>query len=345
VIIAADPAGRVSSPSLDVAALATVVAGGVLLVRAVELSYDARYLVAAGGALGAAVATRPQFVPGVVAAVLLLAWRVDWAESVARVLAFALLPVACLIGAAARQAVLSGYPAFPLSHPALDVDWRVDATAVDAYRTTVGSWARQPGDVTGASLARWDWLGGWTARVATDLDVAAVLLVGLLVPSAVLLLRRARGRPAVPGGSAAATILLVPAAATVVFWFLSAPDTRFAYGSILLLFLGLVAWLVPALPRASAASLAVLAVLWTAAGVALAKGRDELIDARGGGPFGTFQIPVPATTPFTTRSGLVVRVPAEGDQCWRVPLCTPTPEAGLELRGATAKDGFRIPGS
>ena len=343
VIVAADPAGRVSSPSLDVATLATVVAGGLLLARAVELSYDARYLVAGGGALGTAVATRPQVVPAVVAASVLLVLRIDWARGVARVLAFALLPLACLVGALARQTVLSGYPLFPLSRLGVDVDWRLDATAVDAYRATVESWARRPGDVTGASLAHWGWLPGWAERVATDLDVAAVLLVGLLVPPLALLVARAR-RPVETSSDAAAAMLLLPSAATVAFWFLTAPDTRFAYGSILLLLLGLVAWVLPAMPRARRLSLAVLAVLWAAAGIALVTGGDELVDARGSGPFGTFEPSVPQTAPFTTRSGLVVQVPVEGDRCWRVPLCTPTPQPGLVLRGTTPADGFRLGG-
>ena len=42
-------------------------------------------------------------------------------------------------------------------------------------------------------------------------------------------------------------------------------------------------------------------------------------------------------------SGLVVRTPVSGDQCWDAyPLCTFYPESSLSLRGSTLQDGFMV---
>ena len=341
LLVAVDPAGRVSSPSLDVAALVFVVAGGVLLTRAAELSFDGRYVVAAGGAFGAGLATRPQVAPAVVVALLVLAARADWPTWVGRGVAFCVLPIACLIGSAARQAMLSGYPLFPLSRPGLGVDWQVDPSAVDRYREVVESWARRPGDISGASLVRWDWLGDWSRALVTDLDVVPVLIVALLA-FALWLLRRRTGERAPPSGRPAVLALLAPPAALIVLWFLTAPDPRFAYGAILVLGLGVVAWLTPPSTRVHVSSLAVVVVLAGATAVALGRGRTVIVSATGGGPFGTFEIPRPSTRSFVTDSGLVLQTPVEGDRCFAVPLCTPEPQAALELRGSTPQQGFRV---
>jgi hypothetical protein len=68
----------------------------------------------------------------------------------------------------------------------------------------------------------------------------------------------------------------------------------------------------------------------------------RLVDARGGGPFGTPSVERPTTRPFVTDSGLVLETPGDGDRCWGVELCTPEPQVALELRGAGPEDGFRL---
>lgn len=336
LLVAVDPAGRVSSPSLDVPCLVLVVAGGVLLTRAVELAHDGRYLVAAGAAFGTAFATRPQVAPAIVVAVVLLAARDAWHQRVARSLAFGILPASCLVAAAARQSVLSGYPFFPLSWPALRVDWRLDAAAVDRYRETVEAWARRPGDLTSGGLRDWSWLGDWARTVATDSDIAVVLGLALVAPVVSLLAGR---RVAARVGRVELIALLAPAAAMVAFWFLTAPDTRFAYGAILLLGLGEVAWLTSGVRGAPVAAALVLVA---SALVVLARNDAWLVEARGGGPLGTPQIPPPETRSFVTDSGLVVQTPVDGERCFAVPLCTPGPDARLELRGRTPAQGFRL---
>lgn len=242
---------------------------------------------------------------------------------------------------AARQTMLSGYPLFPLSRPAVGVDWRVDPARVDRYREVVESWARRPGDISGASLARWDWLGDWSRARATDLDVAPLVILVLLA-AALWLLRRRGAEQKRPRPDPEVLALLVPAGALIALWFVTAPDPRFAYGAILLVSLGLVAWLTPSSDRARASLIAVVLVLVGATALALQRGGTGLVSAKGGGPFGTFEIPRPTTRPFETDSGLVLQTPVDGDRCFAVPLCTPEPQSGLELRGAEPREGFRV---
>jgi hypothetical protein len=338
IVVAADPMGRVSSPSLDIAALALVVAGVVLLTRAAELVWEPRYLVASGGALGAALATRPQIAPAIVAAAVVLVLRTDRVSRLGRVLAFGVLPLACLLAAACRQVVLSGYPFFPLSLLHLDVDWRIDPAAVDSYREVVESWARRPGDVAGAGLGNWGWLWEWSRVVATDIDVAPVIVLSLLALVAWLL---RRGRPAGTIDRVHASALLVPPAAMLVLWFVTAPDTRFVYGAILLVALGAVACLTPAPARDDLRSLVPVAALTCVAAGTVLWSHTRLVETRGG-PFPPSRVEQPTTRAFVTDSGLVLRTPVEGDRCWGVELCTPTPDARLELRGPSPADGFRI---
>jgi len=338
IVVIADPTGRVSSPSLDVAALALVVAGVLLLTRASELDWDPRYLVASGGALGAALATRPQVAPAIVAGTVVLAVRTDRSGRLARLLAFGLLPIACLLAAAGRQVVLSGYPFFPLSLLHLGVDWRVDSAAVDSYREVVESWARRPGDVAGASLGSWGWLWEWFGVVATDIDVAPVVVLALLA-LVVWLLRCGRPARRIDGVHAAA--LLVPPTAMLVLWFVAAPDTRFVYGAILLVALGTVACLTPAPAWDDLRSLVPVAALTCVAFGTVLWNHTRLVETRDG-PFPAARVEQPATRAFVTDSGLVLRTPVDGDRCWGVELCTPTPSARLELRGSSLADGFRM---
>lgn len=338
IVVVADPMGRVSSPSLDIAALVLVVAGVVLLTRAAELGWETSHLVAAGGALGAGLATRPQIAPALLAGTIVLGLRTDRISWASRALVFWVLPLACLLAAAARQTVLSGYPFFPLSFPSLDVDWRVDPAAVESYREVVESWARHPGDVDGAGLGNWGWLWDWSGVVATDIDVAPVIaLVVLALVGWVVVWRRRIGAT----DSVHAAALLLPPLAMVLLWFVTAPDTRFAYGAIMLLGLGTVACLTPAPTLGDLRSLVpVVALTCVALGTSLWS-HTRLVETSGG-IFPPRRVERPSTRAYVTDSGLVLQVPVEGDRCWGVVLCTPTPNPGLELRGSSPADGFRI---
>jgi hypothetical protein len=146
--------------------------------------------------------------------------------------------------------------------------------------------------------------------------------------------------------ASAAAIVLLPSLATLVLWFIAAPDVRFAFGSIWLVSIGLVAWLTPS--RAGRrvilyATLVTAIVLGVGVGRAfMVRGADLWVAATGDDPFGSVAPDTVGTRPFTTASGLNLLVPVRGDQCWRIMWCTPYPNPRLALRGRLLWNGFSV---
>ena len=160
------------------------------------------------------------------------------------------LPAALALGWAARQAVLSGYPLFPVTTAGLSADWRVPTAVVVAQNRGDDAWARVPGVDPTTVLASWHWLGSWWLPARErDPDVITPLM---LLAAVVTVLagfgardpgRRARARPMVA--------VVAPSMATLGVWFFIAPDPRFVFAPIWLVAAGLVAWALPPLPRPS----------------------------------------------------------------------------------------------
>jgi hypothetical protein len=156
-------------------------------------------------------------------------WR---SRPVIAAVVFATLAIAAWL---ARGAVLSGYPLFPSSFAALDVDWRLPVEHVEgvvwwtrAYTRTPEAWDLMISQ-EGAS-----WLPYW---LRTELRAA---LHEVLVPVALTVLwigvwlagrlhgraaRAARGRPSEPRQPP--PLLLVPLGIAIPAWFLLAPATRY----------------------------------------------------------------------------------------------------------------------
>jgi hypothetical protein len=292
----------------------------------------------------------------------------------------------CLAGAvlltlgawAARGVVLSGYPAYPLTLGGMQVEWRVPEQQAKQDWEAIRGWARRTGMDPREVLGGWGWLWHWLNRLndARPWTVFVYPLLAGLVSAALaafLRMRRALGaasgtaaraagtwsartdRSARPTGTAAGTagpwLILPVGLAAGVFWFLSAPDVRFA---------GIVFWTV------AAGGLAVLAHEWpfrpnvhvlraclalSCLWLAFMFVRFEQEVARewaesGGKPMPAFlllrpgpdhgMVPFPPAkvVPYRTRSGLTVYIPdSVSDQCWDAPLpCAPAGRRELRLR-------------
>jgi hypothetical protein len=90
------------------------------------------------------------------------------------------------------------------------------------------------------------------------------------------------------------------------------------------------------------ARVTIFAVLFGSAGIFYSRGVFNEIVANQHGTFGAPLEPNPALVPFRTNSGLLLKRPATGFQCWRALLCTPYPDRRLRLRGSTFSDGLRV---
>ena len=192
-----------------------------------------------------------------------------------RVIAVALMTgVVSLVSVPVRGVILSGYPFFPSTAFAFNVDWRVPVGMVDLEHVIITSFARLPTAVDAQSeRARWSrqveaerasiadlktpfdphqllgqpWIRRWAASVLIS-DRMTILLPFVLTVASIplLLVRRKRERVSQSGTPPAWAYATVSSAsiAALVFWFVQAPAPRFAMGDMWVLFASIIAWIV-----------------------------------------------------------------------------------------------------
>ena len=231
----------------------------------------------------------------------------------------------------ARNVIASGYVVYPSTLRVVDTDWRVPENRAIAEQKEVRSWARQPHGDPDEVLAGWRWLGPWLRRLVGEqrhivgIVLPFVLGLGVLIVDAL----RRRGSPADRWWSAA---FMLPAVGGVLFWFLTAPEPRFA---------GVTFWYWAAGAMAIHCRRYSVSARWRFARAVLAFSvaltlvttlkHNKFVDP---GPHGGFHpMPVAELATSVTESGLAVHVPTDGDQCWDAPLpCAPHVSPKLRLR-------------
>lgn len=346
-VVAVDTGRRISSPNIDIATFVFVVVGSVYLAEAVENWNESAALISVC-AFSLAVVNRPFYAPALIAAsiaIVLAAHRVRVeVKGLMRTAAvLAIVPASLLISWMARQAVLSGYPLFPLSIGGLPVDWRLPEPVLADANRWVRSWARAPGEPPKAVLANWGWLSGWARARLTDSNLLGPAIAAVCVGATILRRRVRRGQSS--GIHIASPIaVLIPVALTLVVWFVGAPDPRFVYAPLWIGPIALLAWVLPDVSerrgvQATAVAMGALALL-TVGFIGVGHAYHP-IRANGSGPFGAAELGPPRVQEVVTVSGLRIWRPISGDQCWTLRLCTPEPLRGLTLRGATLRSGFR----
>jgi hypothetical protein len=107
----------------------------------------------------------------------------------------------------------------------LNFDWAVSHQLADMERDAVLAWARAPGLPPTEVLGNWKWLTPWIVRILGDTSVVKPLLVGIV--GLLLFLGRLLVQPP-PQIERRWLVLIVPSAVGLLFWFLTAPDPRFA---------------------------------------------------------------------------------------------------------------------
>jgi hypothetical protein len=251
VVVEISPSVWLSSLNLDLATFVFVAVGLLYLAESIEDSPALVPAVTSLGMLSLAAVTRPLYwlTTLLSAAALVVATRrlgrLRTAPVLRTMLPVAALPVGLTVGWAARQAILSGYPFFPLTVAGLPVDWRVPAGTVDSANRWIASWARHPGLFPDQVLGSWHWLSWWIPTQSRDLDLIVPVAVAI-VSLAALWLRGSARQSLGRRPTAAMLGLVVPCLATVVAWFFLAPDPRFALAPIWFLPIALAAWTMPA---------------------------------------------------------------------------------------------------
>ena len=252
-----------------------------------------------------------------------------------------LLSAAILLPWFARGLVQSGYPFYPKAVLGIPVDWQVPSVAANWEFAAIRSWARMP-HARLSETQGFRWIGPWVrgnSRNREGLEVPFLIAMAGGLAGIFALTRRKRP------GTWQGLWLLVPSLASCFFWFSQAPDPRFGEAAIwttaaTLGTLGVVSLIQDRELKWRRITLLGLAAitawclyfrtLWRLSG-------RPLLEVHG-----FLRLPIVKLISKETLSGLVVYVPAEGDQCWDAPLlCTPYLNKTLRLRQpGSMRSGF-----
>jgi hypothetical protein len=240
-----------------------------------------------------------------------------------------------------RGYITSGYPFYPSETGVIQFDWTVPREKASSDKNWVLSWARDPSRDWQSVLANNDWLRPWLATTAADPLVRKSLLLGAAGLILCLISAPWRWRIA---SFFQCCCLIAPVILSLIFWFLTAPDPRFAGATI---------WALAAdvafLPFACLVSVRLLLRVLIAVLIASFVGLESFEGVNRlrreheqcpnfvGGPG--------ELVSCLTYSGLAVWVPVKGDLAgpWKIPAAPANSfDPRLELRGKTFRDGFRI---
>ena len=240
---------RLSSPDIDVAAFVLVAVGAMYLTECANRPVEALPVLASTASLAAAASTRPLYwLTTMIAVALVVGTRPSSATDRRQIWRLAgvaaIFPLVLSLGWMIRQALLSGYPLFPLTIGGLPVDWRMPVAEVHEMSRAVESWARRPARPPEEVLASWAWVGHWFRARLTDIDIVAPLVLLATVPTALACRSTAdrHGRRTRRAPLFAVLAITIP---TLAVWFAVAPDPRFAQAPLWLVPIALVAWAHP----------------------------------------------------------------------------------------------------
>jgi hypothetical protein len=232
-----------------------------------------------------------------------------------------------------RGVVLAGVPLFPSTIGYLPFEWAMPAETINDSANWVYSWARLPGAHWRNVLGSWAWLQPWMTRMLERhrIEVIVPLVLALLMCLLTLLFMRVRRTARSPRLE---WILLLPTTASLLYWFFTAPEPRFANATIELILISAVLLLLTAL-RNLAAPRWLTTAFWILFAVSnlhfirpYAEMRKLVMTVS---TAGWHSLPLIPLKRETTESGLAIFVPESGDQCWDAPLPS-TPYFNKHLR-------------
>ena len=239
--------------------------------------------------------------------------------------------------------ITSGCPFFPSEIGRLGFDWAVPHELARLEKDAAFAWARAPGLPVVEVLGSWEWITPWAGRLLSNPLVVKPGLVAIV--GSILLLARLL-TPSRPRIERWWVILLIPSSVGLGFWFLTAPDPRFAQATLWIFALNILLFPFLAEGGSNRSTRLVAVVLLTLvaafdAGMGAVRLRHERkrlrLPNRVGG-----QIDLLARR---TDSGLTVWIPKSVYEPGSAQLISTPPDrfnSRLELRGPSLRDGFRI---
>jgi hypothetical protein len=243
-----------------------------------------------------------------------------------------------------RGYFLSGYPLYPLTAGALSVDWQMPVEFAEGEARAIYLWSRHRSmDPLGDDWL-WTWLLG-LSRLWAVYPVLVTLFMAIVYGAARWFSRTNAISPAQAKHdwkpiAAAST----PPILGLFFWWLTAPDPRFARSLFAFLPLLMAYILLQRLeqngwgkPRWN--QVGVLLLVYLAVGATFAVDAGELMQI----PAGFAEMPSAEISTHILPTGLRLNVPVDDDRCWNAPLpCAPYVILELQLRGSDLQQGFAI---
>jgi hypothetical protein len=133
-----------------------------------------------------------------------------------------------------RGVLLSGYLIYPLTWFSIPVSWRVPRSLVISEAKWISSWARQPDAMWTDVLGNHLWFYSWLKRIPPDWKKGFILMCLSIVVGLPMWWKSQRRRNEI------LMIVIIPNLSSLVFWFLTAPEFRFAGSTFFLLIAGFV---------------------------------------------------------------------------------------------------------
>lgn len=128
-----------------------------------------------------------------------------------------------------RGYINSGYPFFPSTFGRIPFVWAVPVQRAIDEANWIYSWARLPGVHWREVIGNWDWLWPWIRSLSNDAELIAYPALCGLVQLLVLLGIRFKRFWCVNNGlEIRYSVILIPSICGILFWFFTAPGTRFA---------------------------------------------------------------------------------------------------------------------
>ncbi len=244
-----------------------------------------------------------------------------------------------------RSYLLSGAPLYPSTIGYIPVKWAVPEASVIDEALSIFRWARPVTSEWNGLFSDWTWVKIWWFQRARDF-VTFKYPIYFSLPFVFIAIILSRMRLESRDRLAEWSILSVPVV-SLLYWFLTAPDLRFA--NALFILLGISSCLLLFHTLFSAVSFRIRIVMlvivfsignahfvqYSIANKWLLKPCAHVGTWLGCIPSAKWRpIPEAKLEMRTTLSGLQVLTPSESDQCWDAPLpCTPHLEPNLMLIG------------
>lgn len=227
-----------------------------------------------------------------------------------------------------RGMLLSGCPAFPSTMGCVNTHWSMPIESVKNEADWVYSWARLENETPDKVLNSWDWLMPWFRRnfwrnIWNILIVIYPLL--FFIASLIMSFKLYVNHPLPCKIDKQWFLIPVPILVGLFFWFIMAPDIRFAHSLFWITPITGIIIFLKLLESSGKQNLSIILLLFITVNINIAFiiiGNPRLltsISAEGNKP-----IPVVNLTIKTTLSGLEILSPIDGYQCWdsKIP-CTP----------------------